>query len=390
MVIKMNVPKLRFKGFTEEWQNYKIKDLGKIITGTTPPTSDKENYGESYLWASPIDMGINKYINNTKNKLSEKGFQKIRKIPANSVLITCIGSTIGKTAISKYEMSTNQQINSLICNKQFNYEYCYYCINFNFPKFLSKISFQAVPIISKSEFEKLTLAVTKNMYEQEKIGNMLSLLDKKIELQSKKIEALKLYKLCISNIYFKEQDEKNYKISDFCYIITSSSKNNYIEFGGKKFIMDMGTVDSDGNIIYSKPTNYDKDIISKGDLIMPKDDIGGGLIIGKTAYIDAENKYILGDHVFCLKCKNINSLYLHYLINSIYVNKLLRKKVTGSAQLGINSKNVLNQEIFVHEKVEQNKIADTLLLIDNNILLNKKNLEKLIFFKKGLMQKMFV
>ena len=72
-----------------------------------------------------------------------------------------------------------------------------------------------------------------------------------------------MYKLCISNIYFKEQNNTKYKISDFCYIITSSSKNNYIDCRGKKYIMDMGTVDSDGNIIYSKPTNYDKDVLSK-------------------------------------------------------------------------------------------------------------------------------
>ena len=64
---------------------------------------------------------------------------------------------------------------------------------------------------------------------------------------------------------------------------------------------------------------YNKNLLNKGDLIMPKDDIGGGLIIGKTAYIDQNNKYILGDHVFCLKSKNINSLYLHYLINSSYI-----------------------------------------------------------------------
>ena len=123
---------------------------------------------------------------------------------------------------------------------------------------------------------------------------------------------------------------------------------------------------------------------------MTKDDIGGGLIIGKTAYIDQNNKYILGDHVFCLKNKNINSLYLHYLINSSYINKSLRRKVTGSAQLGINSKNVLNQEIFVHTKKGQDLIANTLFQLDSKILLNKMKLEKLSSLKKGFTQSMFI
>ena len=172
--------------------------------------------------------------------------------------------------------------------------------------------------------------------------------------------------------------------------MTSTSKIKYIDSSGKRYIMDMGTINSDGNIIFSKPTNYDKDLLNKGDLIMPKDDIGGGLIIGKTAYIDQNNKYILGDHVFCLKNKNINSLYLHYLINSSCVNKSLRKKVTGSAQLGINSKSVLNQDIFVHEKKAQDMIANTLFKIDSKVLFSKIKLEKLLSLKKGFMQNMFI
>lgn len=199
-----------------------------------------------------------------------------------------------------------------------------------------------------------------------------------------------LFKLYISNLYFNGNKNVNYKISDFCYITTSTSKIKYIEPSGKWYIMDMGTINSDGYIICSKPTNCNKDLLNKGDLIMPKDDIGGGLIIGKTAYIDQNNKYILGDHVFCLKNKNINSLYLHYLINSSYINKSLRRKVTGSAQLGISSKNVLDQEIFAHAKKDQDSIANTLFQIDSKVLLNKMKLEKLLSFKKGLTQKMFI
>ena len=191
----MNVPKLRFKEFNEELNTFKIKDTGNVITGMTPSTADKENYGTEYLWVSPGDMGYSKYIANTKTKLSLKGFNKTRQLPDNSILVTCIGSTIGKMGMSNSTLSTNQQINSIIPTKIFNPNYLYYCINYNFPKFLNKISFQAVPIISKSEFEKLEIKCTPNLSEQEKIGNILDLLDKKIELQSKKIEDLKLFKI---------------------------------------------------------------------------------------------------------------------------------------------------------------------------------------------------
>ena len=112
--------------------------------------------------------------------------------------------------------------------------------------------------------------------------------------------------------------------------------------------MDMGTIDIDGNLLKNKPTFCNLDLLSYGDLIMPKDDIGGGSIIGKTGFVDENNKYVLGDHVYLIKTQNINSLYLHYQINSKYINKQLKRKVTGSAQLGLKSSNILNQEIFIY------------------------------------------
>ena len=381
MVIKMNVPKLRFKGFTEEWQNYKIKDLGKIITGTTPPTSDKENYGESYLWASPIDMGINKYINNTKNKLSEKGFQKIRKIPANSVLITCIGSTIGKTAISKYEMSTNQQINSLICNKQFNYEYCYYCINFNFPKFLSKISFQAVPIISKSEFEKLTLAVTKNMYEQEKIGNMLSLLDKKIELQSKKIEALKLYKKGLINLVKNDwKNFKNYKINDIFKITRGVviPKNKLSEEKNEiyKYPVYSSQTSNNGILGYDKIYDYD------GKYLTWTTD---GANAGKVFYRDGK-----------FRCTNVCGILYedNPLFTNEFVCELLNYETPKHVSYVGNPKLMNNVMENIDLKLPNNDIlikTSKLISLFNKKLENETTkLMKLHNLKKGLIQNMFV
>ena len=387
----MNVPKLRFKEFNDELNTFKIKDTGNVITGMTPSTADKKNYGSEYLWVSPGDMGYSKYIANTKTKLSLKGFNKTRQLPNNSILVTCIGSTIGKMGMSNSTLSTNQQINSIIPTKNFNPNYLYYCINYNFPKFLNKISFQAVPIISKSEFEKLEIKCTLNLSEQEKIGNMLDLLDKKIELQFKKIEDLKLFKVRTLDRYFnKNINETRSLLKNYCFCLTGKSKVDKVDMNGKYYIMDMGTVNADGNILKIKPTFCNSDLLSYGDLVMPKDDIGGGLIIGKTGFIDEDNKYILGDHVYLLKTKDINSLFLHYQINSRYINRQLKRKVTGSAQLGLKSDNILNQEIFVYSDNNQEIIANIFKLMDKKIELECNELNKLLEYKKGLMQNMFV
>ena len=230
-----------------------------------------------------------------------------------------------------------------------------------------------------------------SLNEQTKVSNFLSLLDKKIELQSKKIEDLKLFKMCTLDRFFnKNSHETKNVLSNYCTCLTGKSKANQVDEKGIYYIMDMGTVNSDGYILKNKPTFCNLDMLSYGDLIMPKDDIGGGLIIGKTGFIDENNKYILGDHVYLIKTKNINSLYLHYQINSKYINKQLKRKVTGSAQLGLKADNILNQEILVHSKHEQNKIANIFKSMDKKIMLENKKLENLLKMKKGLMQNMFV
>lgn len=179
-------------------------------------------------------------------------------------------------------------------------------------------------------------------------------------------------------------------LSNHCILLTGKSKVNQFDENGIYYIMDMGTVNADGYILKNKPTFCDLDMLSYGDLIMPKDDIGGGLIIGKTGFIDENNKYILGDHVYLIKTKNINSLYLHYQINSKYINKELKRKVTGSAQLGLKADNILNQEILVHSENNQNKIANIFELIDKKIKLENRKIENLFELKKGLMQSMFI
>ena len=201
---KLNVPNLRFKEFEGEWEMCKLGDYGKVITGNTPPTKDVENYenGE-YLWASPADLGTIKSITETKTMLSAKGFAKTRTLPKGSVLVTCIGSTIGKTGMATKEMSTNQQINSIVVNDNNDNEFVYYAIQSAFPRYLSSIAVQAVPIISKSAFELLPNKKP-CLQEQKRIGKFLSLLDERISTQNKIIDKLQSLIKGIRNDVFEK------------------------------------------------------------------------------------------------------------------------------------------------------------------------------------------
>ncbi len=215
---KLNVPNLRFPEFQGEWEKCKLGDYGKVVTGNTPPTKDIENYENgTYLWASPADLGIIKSITETKTMLSVKGFSKTRTLPKGSVLVTCIGSTIGKTGMATKEMSTNQQINSIVVNDNNDNEFVYYAIQSAFPRYLSSIAVQAVPIISKSAFELLPNK-RPCLQEQKRIGKFLSLLDERISTQNKIIEDLKKLKSAISKKLLCNDKWATYKIQDIAEI----------------------------------------------------------------------------------------------------------------------------------------------------------------------------
>ena len=93
------------------------------------------------------------------------------------------------------------------------------------------------------------------------------------------------------------------QLGDVFSISTGRSKSAYVVAGGMNWVVDMGSISTDGKLVVSKATNYSDDFLNAGDLVMPKDDIGGGGIIGRVGYINANRTYVLGDHVYRLTAR---------------------------------------------------------------------------------------
>ena len=157
-----NVPDLRFPEFQgmNGWEKKQVKDFGEVITGNTPSKKEEKYWNGDFVWITAQDFK-GKYINDSILKLTKFGKDKARVIPKNSVLVTCIAS-IGLNAINKVECSTNQQINAICCNQEYNYEYMYYLVTYN-TKNLKQLAGQtAVPIITKKSFEEFEVYAIEN------------------------------------------------------------------------------------------------------------------------------------------------------------------------------------------------------------------------------------
>ncbi len=163
----------KYEEIPEEWEISSINKLGDIVTGNTPSTSEEKYYGGKFLWATPSDLTDKKHIDNTLTKLTSEGFEQTRKLPSKTILVTCIG-TVGRTGISKKSMSTNQQINSIIC-REHNPEFVYYQITHNHDKIKNVANQAVVPILNKTNFGNIKLLIPNKKSEQQKIASSLSL-----------------------------------------------------------------------------------------------------------------------------------------------------------------------------------------------------------------------
>lgn len=168
----------------DKWKKIKVSDIGKVITGKTPKTSESDNYGGEIPFLTPSDDMTIKYVRNTNKTLTDKGKVSVKNmlLPANAICVSCIGSDLGKVVITTKETITNQQINSIIVDtEKYDVDYIYYSMLI-LGKVLnhhSKTS-TAVPIVNKTSFSNYEIVVpTKDV--QTKIASILSLIDDKIE-----------------------------------------------------------------------------------------------------------------------------------------------------------------------------------------------------------------
>lgn len=189
--------KLRFKNEDgndyPDWEEKRLGEVGKIITGSTPPTSNPDYYNGEYLFVSPADINTSRYIVSTKTSITQLAFSKGRKIAKGAVLFVCIGSTISKVAQAGSDCITNQQINAIVALKEYSNEFIYSLLELFGSRIKLLAGVQAVPLINKTEFSKLKYKFPR-LEEQQKIATYLSSIDTKIESVNTQITQTQTFK----------------------------------------------------------------------------------------------------------------------------------------------------------------------------------------------------
>ena len=172
-----------------------IGDLGTVVTGKTPSKSNKAFYGDYAQFLKPTDISeFCKFTYKTEEMFSRLAADKFGSslIPKGAICIPCIGTIGTKMTMSHCDCYTNQSINSIICNENYDNEYVYYLMK-NFLPNLKSYNLGTASgreFISKSNFEKIEIVAEQNKNIQKEIGKFLSRYDSLIENYQKQIKLL--------------------------------------------------------------------------------------------------------------------------------------------------------------------------------------------------------
>lgn len=404
----MGKPKIRFKGYEDDWEQCKVSEIGNIVTGSTPKTSISDNYGGEFLFVSPADIQENRYVDETITTLTKKGFDQGRKIREKASLFVSIGSTIGKVAQTSQESTTNQQINAVEPYDNFDDDFIFTSLENISGSIKAIASNQAVPIVNKTTFGETEIKVPSELAEQQKIGAYFRNLDHLITLHQRKCEetkSLKKYMLqkmfpengkCVPKIRFSgfSDDWEQRKLGD----VAEFSKGNGYSKGD---LIESGTP----IILYGRLyTKYETSISEVDTYVEAKEGSvyskGGEVIVpasGETAEdiarattVDKSGILLGGDLNVVMPNKDIDPAFLAISISNGNSQRELSKKAQGKSVVHIHNEEIRNLVIPFPNKMEQNKIVDYFANLDHLITLHQHKCDELQKLKKFMLQNMFM
>ncbi|WP_069286327.1 restriction endonuclease subunit S [Aerococcus urinaeequi] len=397
-------PNLRFKGFTDDWEQRKLREVGNVVTGSTPSTLDKTNYNGSYLFVSPADIKGNRYVDKTTTTLSEKGFRKGRILKEGAILFVSIGSTIGKVAQIRQEAVTNQQINAVVPHEDYDDNFIFSTLVKESEKIRLLSATQAVPIMNKTTFSNIDIHIPGNIKEQIQMGAFFNKMDDAITLHQRKLDQLNQLKEALLQQMFPgkgetvpklrfagfEGDWEERKLGDLLNKNTEKNK-------------DLSVINVES---VSNKTGFTKQTEQFEDY--------------SVASADLSNYYVIRERQFAYNPSRINVGSIAYkalgddmaVVSPLYVSFSTKKGLhdgfiwnwfktplfdaqrqrlsEGGVRDTLSFNQLSEMDIIFPEYLEQEKISDVFKKLDNTITLQQRKLDQLQNMKQVLLQNMFI
>ena len=404
---KLLVPKLRFKEFKDEWKEISLVNVFTFYNTNSLSRADLSEEGLiKNIHYGDIHQKFNNILDVNKEKLPyiksdiKVNIHNEENYCQDGDLILADASEdydgIGK-AVEVINVGNNKIVSGLHTilardtNKVMSLGFKGYLFNTSLIHNQIRVLANGFKVygISKNNIYDLDVRIPTKT-EQEKITNFLILLDKKIELQQRRIEALKIYKKGLIQKYFESKNGEKIKISEILEeVINKTTENNQYEVISSTkdglFLQSeyfSRSIASDNNIGYK--------ILKKNQIVLSPQNLWMG-------NINYNNQYEIGMVSPSYKIFNINKKFdKDYISNLLKTNKAIYYYTINSEQGASIVRRNLNMESFyeinfvIPDIAEQNKKGKIINEIAQKIEKEEKKYQKLDKLKKGLLQKMFI
>ncbi|MEN1785568.1 MAG: restriction endonuclease subunit S, partial [Bacteroidota bacterium] len=331
------------------WVEAEIGKIFSVITGNTPSKKNKDYYGTEIPWVKPADVSANVLLFKTEEYLSKLGATKARMLPANAVMVTCIGN-LGNVAIAGKSCATNQQINSIVdATSKFNPKFIYYSALKLKPWLTENSTSTTISMVNKSVFSKATICFPPRP-EQDRIAAKLNSLMAKVELMQQSLERIpqllkdfrqQVLTQAVTGKLTQCQTKKEklaFLLDDVKY---GTSKKSLYGIDGIPIFripnIQNGEI-NDSDLKYSKLHNseFEKLQLRKGDVLVIRSN-GSISIVGQSAIIRSKHiGYSYAGYLIRLRCKDsINAEFLNYSLQSNFLRSQIVE--TARSTSGVNN-----------------------------------------------------
>ncbi len=361
----------------EGWDVATIAQVGKVVTGKTPSRDNPDDWGDDFDFITPTDITSDeKYVSSVSRRISKIGAARFGTmiIPPESVLVTCIGSDMGKVVMNREKCLANQQINSIIPKENLENDFVYYALKNLYQTLWDHAGGgSTMPIINKSTFESLSIVIPRLVNEQKQIAEILSSLDDKIELN--RIINTNLEKLAAT--LFKKwfvdiEDElpEGWRIGTF---------GEAVENFDSKRIPLSSMERKPGSYPYYGATSimdYVEDYIFDGTYVLLGEDGSVAKEDGKPFVQYVSGKIWVNNHAHVLRGKNgFSTEYIKVFLDQVNITPF----VTGAVQPKLNQANMNSISMIIPDQKTLTKFNEVLTALFGMILENEnqtKNLEQ--------------
>ena len=400
---KRNVPKLRFPGFTDSWEQRRLGEISESYSGGTPSVGNESYYGGDIPFIRSAEISSD----STELRLTEKGLDNSSAalVESGCVLYALYGATSGEVAISRIRGAINQAILAIVPSKNNNAEFIAAWLRREKPKILDTYLQGGQGNLSGAIVKDLTLALPSGE-EQSRIGALFQKLDSLIALHQRELDHVKeLKKGLLQKMFPKEgTNVPELRFPGFTDPWEQRRLGELVEetYGGgtpKTSVPEYWGGDipwiQSSNVIEGELFNIDipKAITDKGlresaAILIPGSSIAVVTHVGVGKLVYLPFSFTTSQDFVSLSRLKTNSIFLCYALFRRLQTEI--NMVQGSAIKGITKAELLDKRIDIPHDVEQTQIGAFFQKLDSLIALHQRELDHVKELKKGLLQQMFV